>query len=155
MKRLFFDMDGVLVNFQSGLEKVSNEVKARFADDGTGKAHYDDIPGLFALMDPMPGAIEAVEKLSETYDVYILSTAPWNNPSAWKDKLEWVQKYFPETFYKRLILSHHKDLLQGDFLIDDRHKHGAKDFQGEWIQYGSEQFPDWDAIIDYLTHPAQ
>lgn len=70
-------MDGVLVDFQSGLEKVSEEEKARFADDGTGKPHYDDIPGLFALMDPMPGAFKAVEKLAKKYDVYILSTAPW------------------------------------------------------------------------------
>ncbi len=143
-------MDGVLVDFQSGLEKVSEEEKARFADDGTGKPHYDDIPGLFALMDPMPGAFEAVEKLAKKYDVYILSTAPWKNPSAWKDKVEWVQKYFPETFYKRLILCHHKDFLQGDYLIDDRPRHGTKDFQGEWIQFGSEQFPNWDAITEYL-----
>ena len=29
-KRLFFDMDGVLVNFQSGIDKLSEEVKREY-----------------------------------------------------------------------------------------------------------------------------
>jgi len=149
---LYFDMDGVLVDFQSGLDKMPDEVKKRYADDGTGKPHYDDIPRLFAQMAPMPGAIEAVEKLAKVFDVYILSTAPWNNPSSWSDKLKWVKKYFPETFYKRLILSHHKDLLQGDFLIDDRDRHGTKTFMGEWIQFGTDKFPNWPTITEYLLN---
>lgn len=28
----------------------------------------------------------AVHKLAAVYDVFILSTAPWKNPSAWSDK---------------------------------------------------------------------
>ena len=40
------------------------------------------------------GAIEAYEQLSQKYDTYILSSAPWDNPSAWSDKLVWVKKYF-------------------------------------------------------------
>lgn len=149
-KRLYFDMDNVLVNFKSGLDQVSAEEKARYEDDGTGKPHYDDIPGLFSLMDPMPGAIEAVNKLAEVYDVYVLSTAPWNNPSAWSDKLEWIKNYFGKTFHKRIILSHHKDFLRGDYLIDDNGKNGTSEFEGEWIHFGSERFPDWDAVLKYL-----
>ena len=151
-KRLYFDMDNVLVDFKSGLDQVPDEVKARYADDGTGKPHYDDIPGIFSLMSPMPGAIEAFHKLAlaKQYDVYILSTAPWNNPSAWSDKLLWVQKYLGKTAYKRLILSHHKDLNQGDYLIDDKGKNGASEFEGEWIHFGSERFPNWDAVLKYL-----
>ena len=61
MEILFFDMDNVLVDFKSGLDRVAPEIKAQYDDDGTGKPHYDDIPGLFSLMDPMPGAIEAVK----------------------------------------------------------------------------------------------
>lgn len=56
----------------------------------------------------------------------MLSTAPWHNPSAWSDKVKWIQHYFGEekgsALYKRLILSHHKNLNQGDYLIDDRTK---------------------------------
>jgi 5'(3')-deoxyribonucleotidase len=73
-------------------------------------------------MKPMPGAIEAVKILSEHFDLYVLSTAPWKNPSAWSDKARWIQKYFGDdkdsVFYKRLIITHHKNLNRGDFLIE-------------------------------------
>ena len=63
----------------------------------------------------------------------------------------WVAKYFDEKLIrKRLILSHHKQLLIGDYLIDDRRFNGASEFQGEWIHFGSEQFPDWKSVLDYL-----
>ena len=82
-KRLYFDMDGVLVNFETGIAKQSAETLKEY------EGRYDEIPGIFGLMEPMPGAIEAVHKLNEHYDCYILSTAPWNNPSAWSDKVIW------------------------------------------------------------------
>jgi 5'(3')-deoxyribonucleotidase len=159
--KIFFDMDNVLVDFQSGLDRVSPEEKARYMDDGTGKPHLDDIPGLFSLMDPMPGAIDAVKTLAALgrYDLYILSTAPWGNPSAWTDKAEWVQKHFdsdkPEgVFYKRLILSHHKNLCaQPDaWLIDDRKAHGSECFGEHFIHFGSERFPDWDSVVEFFKN---
>jgi hypothetical protein len=57
-------------------------------------------------MEPMPGAIEAVKELSEKFYLYVLSTAPWNNQTALRDKQRWIKKYFGEgkenPFYKRL-----------------------------------------------------
>lgn len=52
--------------------------------------------------------------------------------------------------YKRLILTHHKDLNRGDFLIDDRTRHGADRFAGEHIHLGSDRFPDWPSVMEYL-----
>lgn len=146
MKRVFIDMDNVLVDFQSGLDQVSEEVKAEYA------GRLDEIPGLFAKMKPMEGAIEAVHELQKHYDLFILSTAPWNNPSAWSDKVAWVTKYLEDVFHKRLIISHHKDLCQGDYLIDDRGKNGTCGFAGEWIEFGSEKFPDWESVLKYLAN---
>ena len=143
-KRLYFDMYGVLVDFMSGVNKVSDELREQYA------GRLDEIPGVFALMDPMPGAIDAVHKLAEHYDVYILSTAPWNNPSAWADKVSWVTKHLDDVFHKRMVVTHCKHLCQGDFLIDDRSKHGASEFSGEWLQFGSDRFPHWDSVLDYL-----
>lgn len=143
-KRVYFDMDNVLVDFKSGLDKIDEQTKQKY------EGHLDDIPGIFGLMNPMEGAIEAVNKLAEKYDVFILSTAPWENPSAWADKVKWVKKYFNEVFYKRLIISHRKDLCKGDYLIDDRGKNGTSDFEGEWIKFGEGKFPDWKSVVDYL-----
>jgi 5'(3')-deoxyribonucleotidase len=143
-KILYFDMDGVLVDFQFGIDQLTEETMAEY------EGQLDNVPGLFGLMKPVNGAIEAFETLSEHYDVYILSTAPWGNPSAWRDKLEWVQKYLGETAKKRLILSHNKHLNKGDFLIDDRLKNGSERFEGELIQFGSEHFPNWEKVKSYL-----
>ncbi len=141
---LYFDMDNVLVDFQSGIDQLSEQTLLKF------EGRLDEVPGIFSLMKPLQGAIEAFEKLSSNYDCYVLSTAPWNNPSAWTDKLLWVKKYLGQMAYKRLILSHHKDLNHGDYLIDDRTKNGAGEFQGKLIQFGSEEFPNWEMVLGFL-----
>jgi len=144
VQRVFVDMDGVLVDFESGLEKVEADVRKKYG------RRIDKIPGLFGLMDPMPGAINAWNRLVEKYDVHILSTAPWDNPSAWHDKRVWVQKYLGRSAYKRLTLSHNKNLLRGDYLIDDRTANGAGEFEGEHIHFGTDVFPGWEAVMKYL-----
>lgn len=143
-KRLFFDMDGVLVDFESGLAQQDEQTLKEY------EGKYDEIPGLFGLMQPMPGAIEAVHKLNEHYDCYILSTAPWNNPSAWSDKVTWITKHLDDVFHKKMVITHCKNLCKGDILIDDRGKNGTSQFEGEWIEFGSERYPDWNAVLDYL-----
>jgi 5'(3')-deoxyribonucleotidase len=145
---IYFDMDNVLVDFASGIALLSKETKQEY------EGRLDEVPGIFSLMEPISDAIEAVRTLSQYFDCYILSTAPWKNPSAWTDKAMWVQKYFGDgkdsVFYKRLIISHHKNLNCGDFLIDDRTKNGADKFKGELIQFGSERFPDWKTVTEYF-----
>lgn len=143
-KRLYFDMDGVLVDFESGLAQQSDKTLKEY------NGRFDEIPGLFGMLQPMPGAIEAVHRLTEYYDCYILSTAPWKNPSAWSDKVLWITKYLDDVFHKRVVITHCKNLCKGDILIDDRGKNGTNEFEGEWIQFGSERFPDWQSVLDYL-----
>ena len=142
---LHIDMDNVLVNFQSGLDRVGEELKAEYGVD-----NYDNIPGIFDRMDPVEGAIDAYRKLSARYDTFILSTAPWGNPSAWRSKVEWVHRHLGDEAYKRLTITHRKDLVFGHYLIDDRPNNGAKDFKGEWIHFASPRFPDWASVLDYL-----
>ena len=146
MEILYVDMDNVLVNFKSGIDRLSEEDQRKY------NGEYDEVPGIFSLMDPIPGAIEAFEFLARRYDTYILSTAPWHNPSAWSDKVMWVQTYLGEAAYKRLILSHHKHLNDGHYLIDDRTKNGADRFKGEHIHFATPAFPDWGAVVKYLSN---
>ena len=143
-KILYIDMDNVLVDFPSGIEKISKETQLEY------EGRLDEVPGIFALMQPLKGSLEAFRKLSEHYDTYILSTAPWRNSSGWSDKNEWVKKYLGDVAHKRLILSHHKNLNMGDYLIDDRTANGANLFKGEHIHFGSEDFPDWASVCKFL-----
>lgn len=143
-KIVYVDMDNVLVDFKSGINRLPNYLKDKYA------GNYDEAPGIFALMDPMPGAIEAYHELNELFDTYILSTAPWKNPSAWSDKIIWVQRHLSGVADKRLILSHHKNLNHGHFLIDDRTKRGVDKFSGHHVHFGQPKFPDWDAVMVFM-----
>lgn len=139
-------MDNVLVDFPTGIQRLSTELREQYLDN------FDEAPGIFNLMPPMDGAIESYRTLSEWFDTYILSTAPWENPSAWSDKLLWVKLHLGDVAYKRLILSHNKHLNAGHFLVDDRPNNGAKDFPGEWIHFGREPFEDWERVVRYLEN---
>ena len=144
-KILYIDMDNVLVDFPSAFPKVSQEMLTEYED------RLDEVPGIFSLMEPLEGAIDAYRELSGKFDIYILSTAPWENPSAWSDKLLWVKEHLGSYAHKRLILSHNKHLNHGDFLVDDRLKNGADMFRGEHIHFATLEFPDWTSVIEYLN----
>jgi 5'(3')-deoxyribonucleotidase len=147
-KTLYIDMDNVLVDFPSGMAACDPALLREY------EGRPDEIPGIFALMQPKPGAIAAYHELSELFDTYILSTAPWDNPTAWSDKLEWVKRYLGEPAHKRLILSHNKHLNRGHYLVDDRSKNGAKEFgdvpDQEWIQFDPENDKAWHEVVAYL-----
>lgn len=147
-KILYIDLDDTLVDFQSGVDRLPDHIRRRY-DGG-----LDNAPGIFALMEPIAGAVEAFSALAEAFDTYILSVAPWNNPNAWSHKLEWVREhlgYGPNaTAHERLILTHHKSLNMGDYLVDDRVARGADRFSGELIHFGQGEFSDWPAVTEYL-----
>ena len=137
-------MDNVLVDFSSAIDKIPYHLQIEYQDN------LDEVPGIFSLMTPISGAISSFEILSKKYDTFILSTAPWENSSAWADKNLWVRKYLGEIAYKRLILTHHKNLNFGDFLIDDREANGANLFKGKHILFGSNEYPNWETVCNYL-----
>ncbi|MDR2671927.1 MAG: hypothetical protein LBC35_01240 [Coriobacteriales bacterium] len=153
IKTVFFDMDDVLVDYSGGYKLVARE------ELDAAKGKLKDIPGIFARLNPLPGALTAVETLSKHYECHVLSTAPWENPTSWTDKVNWIFRYFgsdtQSPFYKRINLTHDKGMFSGDYLIDDRSKHGVLLFSGEWIEFGSARFPDWDAVLAYLLDPTK
>ncbi len=143
-KIIYVDMDGVLVDFQSGIDAYDDKTQKEY------KKREDEIPGIFVKMKPIDGAIDAFIKLSKVYDTYILTTSPWDNPTALQDKLNWVKKHLGTHAEKRLIFSHHKNLLKGDYIIDDRTARGVDKFDGEHIHFGSTKFNSWFNVLEYL-----
>jgi len=155
-KVLYIDMDGVIVNLGDEIKKWFDEhqnVAYRF------KENPDHIHGIFRNPNPIEGAIEAINKLNESgkYEMFILTAAPWGNPDAATDKRYWIEKYFGNLFHKRMIVTHRKDLLIGDYLVDDSKANGAGEFTGELIGFGIDyktgipnKFKDWDDVLKYL-----
>jgi 5'(3')-deoxyribonucleotidase len=137
-------MDGVLVDFESGIKSLSSDELLLYEN------RLDEVPGIFSKMHPIKGAIEAFKQLNNHFDVYILSTAPWENPTALNDKLAWIKNNIGEIARKRVIFSHNKHLNIGDYLIDDRIANGVIDFKGMHIHFGTEKFPNWEVVLEYL-----
>ena len=147
MKIIYIDLDGVIADFDKG----KKEHPLGNITPYIGRP--DKLPGLYENLDPIEKSIESVNNLlyDFRYDVYFLSTAPWDNPEAWTHKRLWIAKYFDEKLIKkRLILCHHKQLLLGDYLIDDRPFNGASEFRGKWIHFGSQEFPNWKSVLNYF-----
>ena len=155
-KIVYIDMDGVIVNFGWAIQDWFNRhphLVERY------KEFPDHIQGLFRNPPPVEGAIEAIYKLHESgkYDLFIATSAPWGNAGSASDKRMWIEDYFGDLFHKKMFVTHRKDLLLGDYLIDDRTKNGAGEFSGELLQFGVNwengkegQFPNWQSILDYL-----
>lgn len=143
---LYIDLDDTLVDFKNGARKCTDEELRQY------EGRVWDIPGYFSRLEPMPSAVKAFRALSLKYDTYVLSSAPFGNPSAWSDKLLWVQKWLGVPAFRRLILSHHKNLNYGDYLIDDRIYNGAQDFMGAFLQFGQPPYKTWDDVLTFFEH---
>lgn len=144
-KIVYVDMDGVLVDFESGIDSLTEQELKSYEN------RLDEVPGIFSRMKPIEGAIESFQKLTNHYNVFILSTAPWENPTALNDKVMWIKDHIGELAKKRVIFSHNKHLNMGDYLIDDRTANGAGDFKGTHIHFGTERFPNWEAVLQFLN----
>lgn len=143
-KILYIDMDGVLVDFETGVARLTQAEKKRY------KGRLEEVPGIYHRMEPLKDAVKSFRLLAKPFDVYILSTAPWKNHSAWSDKVRWAKAYLGKHAHKRVILSHHKNLNVGHYLVDDQLQHGAGQFKGELIHFGRGKFKTWKGVVKYL-----
>tara|TARA_R110002020_G_scaffold281863_1_gene497528 strand:- start:836 stop:1285 length:450 start_codon:yes stop_codon:yes gene_type:complete len=139
--RIFIDMDGVIADFES----ASNEYQRIH-----GKTNRPDKYVDYRNLNVVDGAIEAVAKLNTDHEVFIASTPPWLRPEVWGHKREWIEEHFPY-LKRKIILTHRKDLLIGDILIDDSRYRGQPDFQGEWYWFNKNwNNRNWGACIQWI-----
>jgi 5'(3')-deoxyribonucleotidase len=145
---IFIDMDGVLADAEKKMQIWSSKLGLTTTELFAKKLYH--MPGFYADLPPIEGAVEAFEILSKHFEVYILTAPSWENPSCYTDKRLWVEKYLGKPAYKRLIISNDKSLFTGRALIDDRLKYGVTKFKGEHIHFGTDRFPNWNSVLDYL-----
>ena len=131
--RVYIDLDGTLADFEASYKRHGHE-----------PAIYKKLAGAYYQLDPIQGAIEAVDALSRMgLHTWILSKLPSENPYSATEKLLWVRRHLP-SLADRVILSPDKGCVgsAGDFLIDDRPDWANADafrgtviaFKGDWRQ---------------------
>ena len=137
--RIYIDMDGVITDFKQGQEYQGYKLSKR-----------PDLVVNYRTLPVMEGAIKAVAKLNADHEIFIASTPPWTRPEVWGHKREWLEEHFPY-LKRRLILTHRKDLLIGDVLIDDTRFRGQPDFQGNWFWFNKDwSNRNWNACLEYI-----
>jgi 5'(3')-deoxyribonucleotidase len=153
-KILYVDMDGVIANFEAAIHRINPNIV--FGVDAPDKDEVDQIvmnnPRMFTSLPAIEGGIEAVKRLAEHYEIYFLSSPMWEVPQSFMDKRLWIMGRFGAWTKKRLILTHQKDLNIGDYLVDDRTANGAGNFTGKHLLFGSEEFPNWVVVEQYLMN---
>ena len=149
-------MGGVLVDFE---RSVQGHFEKYPYQKPIYKNHVDLIHNVFLNAKPIEGAIEAVKKLEESgkYELFIATAAPWGNTESSSHKRIWIEQYFGKMFKRKMFVTHRKDLLMGDYLIDDRTKNGAGEFRGELLLFGysyenkkMNEYPTWESILEKL-----
>lgn len=86
-------------------------------------------PGFFRHLPVMEDSVDVLRRLNERYEVFIVSAA-MEFPNSLKDKYEWLMEHFPFFTWRQLALTGSKDLVSGDFMIDD-HVKNLKGFKGK------------------------
>lgn len=125
--RLFLDADGVLANFDNGVERLLGVSFKRFeARHGRGAVwkRLANAENFYGSLDEMPDArllFDAVKHLEPT----ILTGLPLGNWAA-PQKVEWAMEHFPGVpIITCMARDKHKHMKPGDVLVDDRENHRA------------------------------
>lgn len=142
---VYVDMDDTLCDFSGRKQEV--------IDRDPSVRYPQSIPGFFLGLSPLPGAIDGIRTLMDhpDLDVYILTAPSIKNRNCYTEKADWVRAHLGEEMVGKTIISPHKNLSLGHYLIDDHASgRGQEKFIGTLLHFGSEEFPNWNAIVAYF-----
>lgn len=87
----------------------------------------------FKSLSPIPHSIEVTKELSKQHELFVVTATHHKHA---KVKIEWLLKYFTHIKEDNVIITHRKDLVNVDLLVDD----GA---------HNIETFPRDTIVLDY------
>lgn len=170
MKQVLVDMDGVLADVYAQFIRLEKEESGLVLMPGllSGKTEAEAFPhykkhvnsaGFFRMAPLIPGSVEGLKYLNDKYSVLIVSSAT-EYPDSLKEKLEWLNEFYPFISWQQMIFCGEKDSIQGDIMIDD-HPKNLNNFKGQRIiftQPHNINLPDttwhrvttWQEIVEIL-----
>ena len=134
-KTVAIDMDGVIADVEAHFldwyerdygERFSKNIligvseEEAFPEKGAVR-RFVTTPGFFSTVPVMEGAVDAVKKIMETYEVYIVSAA-MEFPQSLPEKYSWLNEHFPFIGWRNIIFCGDKSIISTDYLIDDHCK---------------------------------
>ncbi|NWS48575.1 NT5C protein, partial [Probosciger aterrimus] len=162
--RVLVDMDGVVADFEGAVlrgfsarfpaePRVELEARSGFSvreqyrglrqDLAAKVASVYESPGFFLGLDPIPGALEALQEMIRMQDteVFICTSPLRNYEHCILEKYKWVEKHLGPEFVERIILTRDKTVVSADLLFDDK----------DTIT-GAEPNPSWEHILFTCCH---
>jgi 5'-nucleotidase len=175
MLRLTLDMDDVLADTHGRLVEIilndfsttldekdlhSRALRELLHPKQLSKLHkIIDTPGFFADIKVKEGAEDTVYKLSRFYELFV-ATACMEFPNSFKDKFDWLRKYFPFIPWTNIVFCGYKSIIQSDYLIDD-HVRNLVAFKGEGILFTAphnlkntsyKRVSNWKEVSELFLH---
>lgn len=137
MKKLHIlcDLDSTVVDlFDLWLNRYNNAYNDNLTTEGVlsfdiekyvkpecGEKIYEFLDDKFFLdVKPYEGALEAVEELTKSHRVHIVTAFSADKPETATSKVVWVRKHMPFIHKRFITLMSQKHMLRADVLIDDR-----------------------------------
>ncbi|WP_096085979.1 5' nucleotidase, NT5C type [Agaribacterium haliotis] len=112
----------------------------------------------FDQLDVIDNAVEVIQHLSQSYDIFFASAA-MEYPSSFPAKYRWLRQHFPFISPMNYIFCGYKGMLNCDYLIDDSPRH-LDNFKQTGLlfsaphnsQYSNYQrVQNWQAVKSYFA----
>ncbi len=138
MKRIAIDMDDVMGDTTHKIIQNINQItnssytyEGLMSNDLALKQGFYDLylknnsflwePGFFIDIPVKENAIDVIKSLNDAYEIFVVSAAT-EFPNSLKEKIDWLQKYFPFICWQNIVFCGHKHMIKADYLIDDHEK---------------------------------
>jgi 5'(3')-deoxyribonucleotidase len=126
---IYFDLDGVLANFEQGVKNLEIDFDDVEALNPDQKHIVFNTEGFFLDLEILPGSVEMVNFARENFkEVHILTATGYSNFERIRDeKITWSNRYFPGLHCAVVKKSHEKAIYawpgnDSIVLIDDRYE---------------------------------
>jgi 5'-nucleotidase len=173
-KTIAIDMDGVIADIDThfinwyerdyGIRILPENILGlttteAFPNGAVRKFVYT--PGFFLTAPVMPGAVEALKTLSESFEIYIVSAAV-EFPQSLSEKLQWLNINFPFITWKNIVFCGDKSIINTDFMIDDMIRN-LDTFKGETLMFNSifnynhnhhRRVNTWQEVVELMKDKA-